>query len=161
LRSWSCYTDTQGSLIRGVLSLFEAPRYTPNSTLCGRSVLSVILSWGIDRILQAFALTDKGLGGILSCTVEKSCEFWQANMERCGCRTPEDKDYALSQQMVSYLCNFASTGNPNKTSALPTWIASGKEQKRVLVLGEKDTHMGKPNMLKMIHTMLTNKAVGE
>ena len=30
-----------------------------------------------------------------------------------------------------------------------------------LCLGERETAMGKPSMLKMIHTMLTNKAVGE
>jgi len=30
-----------------------------------------------------------------------------------------------------------------------------------LRLGEKHTHMCKPSMLKMIGTMLTNKAVGE
>ena len=35
------------------------------------------------------------------------------------------------------------------------------KQQKVLMLGEKDTHMGKPNMLKMIYTMFTNKAVGE
>ena len=44
---------------------------------------------------------------------------------------------------------------------LPTWIASDKGQNRVLRLGEKETHMGRPNKLKMIFTMLTNKAVGE
>ena len=52
-------------------------------------------------------------------------------------------------------------GNPNKSGQLPTWIASGKGQNRVLRLGEKDTGMGKPSMLKMVKTMLTNKAVGE
>ena len=71
------------------------------------------------------------------------------------------KDYDLSQQMIDYLCNFVRTGNPNKSAKLPTWIASDKNQKRVLILGEKDTAMGKPNMLKIIVTMLTNKAVGE
>jgi carboxylesterase type B len=73
----------------------------------------------------------------------------------------EQKDYDLSHQMVAYLANFCRTGNPNKSGTLPTWIASGKGQSRVLILGEKDTAMGKPSMLKMIHTMLTNKAVGE
>ena len=53
------------------------------------------------------------------------------------------------------------TGNPNKIEALPTWIASDKNQKKALCLGEKDTHMAKPSMLKMVKTMLTNKAVGE
>ena len=63
--------------------------------------------------------------------------------------------------MVQYLCNFAKTGNPNKSGQLQQWVASGKGQSRVLILGEKPTHMGKPSMLKMIGTMLTNKAVGE
>jgi hypothetical protein len=31
----------------------------------------------------------------------------------------------------------------------------------VLILGEKPTQMAKPNIFKMIYTMLTNKAVGE
>ena len=86
--------------------------------------------------------------------------YWFGTLENCW-RPMEDKDYALSEQMVSYLCNFVRTGDPNKIEALPTWIASDKGQKRVLFLGEKATHMGKPNMLKMIRTMLTNKAVGE
>ena len=216
-----------------------------------------------------------GLGGMLACTVEKSCEFWQAIMERCGCETlqqfrelppqklfeawqagkkeikggnaaafpvkdgrfsvegsqphdipymagstshdmappmlqgmarkwiskrekpsytwyfdrmlpgdnngawhsadlwywfgtlpncwrpMEEKDYDLSEQMVSYLCNFAKSGDPNKAAALPTWIASDKNQKRVLIMGEKDTRMAKAPMMKMIATMVTNKAVGE
>ena len=63
--------------------------------------------------------------------------------------------------MVKYLCNFCRTGNPNKGGELPTWIASDKNQKRVMMLGEGDTRMGKPSMLKLIKTMLTNKAVGE
>ena len=33
--------------------------------------------------------------------------------------------------------------------------------KSALCLGERETAMGRPGMLKMIHTMLTNKAVGE
>jgi carboxylesterase type B len=73
----------------------------------------------------------------------------------------EEKDYQLSEQMVSYLYRFAVTGNPNKSGELPTWIASGRGQNRVLMLGEQPTAMGKPNLLKMIVTMLTNKAVGE
>jgi carboxylesterase type B len=73
----------------------------------------------------------------------------------------EEKDYALSEQMVAYLCNFVRTGNPNKSGQLPTWIASDTRQKRVLILGEKDTAMGRPSFLKMVRTMLSNKLVGE
>ena len=86
--------------------------------------------------------------------------YWFGTLDNCW-RPMEQKDLDLSAQMVDYLCNFVRTGNPNKIEALPTWIASGKGQSRVLMLGEKPTAMGKPNMLKMIGTMLTNKAVGE
>ena len=63
--------------------------------------------------------------------------------------------------MVNYLINFCAKGDPNKAAVLPTWVASGQGQSKVLVLGDKETHMGKPSMAKMIYTMLTNKAVGE
>ena len=86
--------------------------------------------------------------------------YWFGTLPNCW-RPMEQKDYDLSEQMVSYLCNFVRTGDPNKAAQLPTWIASGKGQNRVLRLGEKDTGMGKPSMLKMVKTMLTNKAVGE
>lgn len=70
----------------------------------------------------------------------------------------EEKDRALSGQMVDYLCNFAKTGDPNG-AGLPRWesAASG----RVLRLGEGDTRMGKASKLKLFYTMFTNKAVGE
>ena len=86
--------------------------------------------------------------------------YWFGTLPNCW-RPMEQKDYDLSEQMVRYLCNFVKNGDPNKAAQLPTWIASGRGQGRVLCLGEKDTAMGKPNMLKMVHTMLTNKAVGE
>ena len=71
-----------------------------------------------------------------------------------------EKDYALSGQMMDYLCNFVKTGNPNGEN-LPEWIATSKSQNAVLCLGERNTQMAKPSILKMIKTMLTNKAVGE
>ena len=86
--------------------------------------------------------------------------YWFGTLENCW-RPMEEKDYALSRQMVDYLCNFVRSGNPNKTGELPTWIASDKGQKRVLRLGEKATRMNKPSTLKMVATMLTNKAPGE
>ena len=86
--------------------------------------------------------------------------YWFGTLANCW-RPMEPKDYELSEQMVSYLCNFVKTGNPNKGGELPTWIASDKTQKRVLCFGEKPTHMGKASMLKLVKTLLTNKAVGE
>ena len=86
--------------------------------------------------------------------------YWFGTLENCW-RPMEQKDFELSRQMVAYLCNFVRTGDPNRAAELPTWIASDKTQKRVLVLGEKPTRMAKPSMLKMVKTMLTNKAAGE
>ena len=86
--------------------------------------------------------------------------YWFGTLDNCW-RPLEQKDRELSQQMVSYLCNFAATGNPNKGGELPTWIASDKTQRRVLRFGEKDPHMAKPSILKLIHTMFTHKAAGE
>ena len=86
--------------------------------------------------------------------------YWFGTLPNCW-RPMEQKDFDLSEQMVNYLCNFVKTGDPNKAAQLPTWIASGKGQGRVLCLGEKPTCMAKPNALKMVKTMLTNKAVGE
>lgn len=86
--------------------------------------------------------------------------YWFGTLENCW-RPMEQKDYALSQQMVTYLLNFVRSGNPNKSGELPTWLPSGKAQTKVLILGERETAMGRPNMLKMIRTLLTNKAVGE
>ena len=86
--------------------------------------------------------------------------YWFGTLPNCW-RPMEQKDRDLSEQMVSYLCNFAKTGNPNKTGELPQWIAADKNQKRVLRLGEGETHMGKASMAKLTWTMLTNKAVGE
>ena len=63
--------------------------------------------------------------------------------------------------MVRYLCNFAKSGDPNCGDAVPAWQPAGKDQKQVIRLGEGATAMGNPAMLKMIYTMLTNKAVGE
>ncbi len=86
--------------------------------------------------------------------------YWFGTLDNCW-RPMEQKDRDLSAQMVDYLCSFVRTGNPNRIGVLPTWIASGKGQSRVLCLGEKDTAMGKPSMLKLVKIMLTNKAVGE
>ena len=86
--------------------------------------------------------------------------YWFGTLDNCW-RPMEQKDRELSDQMTDYLANFCRTGNPNCQGKLPTWIAADKNQKRVLRLGEGDTQMGKASMLKLMHTMFTNKAVGE
>ena len=85
--------------------------------------------------------------------------YWFGTLPNCW-RPMTDKDYALSEQMVSYLCRFAATGNPNAAGE-PEWLPSGEKQQRVLMIGETSGHMAKPSLVGMIKTMLTNKAVGE
>ena len=83
--------------------------------------------------------------------------YWFGTLSNCW-RPMAEKDHNLSHQMTDYLCNFVRTGNPNGSS-LPTWeSAIGKQ---ALCLGQQPTRMAKPSMAKMVHTMLTNKAVGE
>ena len=85
--------------------------------------------------------------------------YWFGTLPNCW-RTMTDKEYAVSEQMVSYLSYFARTGDPNG-SDLPAWAASDEHNKTVLMIGENETRMARPSMVKMIRTMLTNKAVGE
>lgn len=84
--------------------------------------------------------------------------YWFGTLKN-GWRPFEKKDYELSDQMTTYLCNFVKTGNPND-GVLPEWKSSNTQSK-VLCFGEKDTHMGNPSMLKLIKTMITKKNVGE
>ena len=89
-----------------------------------------------------------------------SCDlwYWFGTLSNCW-RPMEKKDYDLSDQMTTYLCNFAKNGDPNGQN-LPNWNSVSKDN-TVLWLGENPTKMGKPSILKMIGIMLTNKAVGE
>jgi len=82
--------------------------------------------------------------------------YWFGTLDNCW-RPMTDKDRLLSDQMTTYLCNFVKTGSPN-AKGLPTWKRAGDEAMR---FGEGHTRMGKPNMAKLLFTMLTNKAVGE
>lgn len=85
--------------------------------------------------------------------------YWFGTLDHCW-RPMTAKDRLLSEQMVQHLTNFAATGDPNG-GGLPVWEPIRKGQSKVLRLGEGTTHMGGVNMVKLTHTMLTNKAVGE
>ena len=85
--------------------------------------------------------------------------YWFGTLSNCW-RPMEAKDIDLSRQMVQYLTNFCKYGDPNGDGLVP-WNSLTASQDKVLRLGEADTHMGKPSMLKMVKTMLTNKSVGE
>ncbi len=85
--------------------------------------------------------------------------YWFGTLTHCW-RPFVDKDWDLSNEMIARLTAFARTGNPNDTG-LVEWQPVTENSRNVLILGDKSTHMGKPNRLKLFWTMLTNKAVGE
>lgn len=66
--------------------------------------------------------------------------YWFGTLHNCW-RPMEEKDYALSRQMVEYLCNFVRCGDPNGGS-LPRWRPSKKDDPAVMLLGEQETAMG-------------------
>ena len=67
--------------------------------------------------------------------------YWFGTLDACW-RPMTEKDYALSGQMVDYLCSFVRTGNPNASGAQPVWQPSKGEKPEVLLLGEQATAMG-------------------
>lgn len=84
--------------------------------------------------------------------------YWFGTLKNCW-RPMTDRDYALSDEMTSYLCNFAKSGNPN-ASHLPLWEIC-KDAGSVMCFGDNGTKAGKVNMKKLIVTTLTTKPVGE
>lgn len=75
-------------------------------------------------------------------------------------RPNTDKDYELSNIMVSYLTNFAKFGNPNG-DGLPLWQSIKESKNKDMHLGNGVYEMKKTNKLQMYKTMIRNKAVGE
>ena len=85
--------------------------------------------------------------------------YWFGTLDNCW-RPMAKMDRDLSDQMVGYLTNFCKFDDPNG-SGLTAWLPVSGKQNKALRLGEADTHMGNPSTLKLVKTMLTNKAVGE
>ncbi|MBO7196099.1 MAG: carboxylesterase family protein [Clostridia bacterium] len=116
--------------------------------------------WGIKNSDQSYVyMLDRMLPGDKNGSWHSAdLWYWFGTLEN-GWRPFEQKDYDLSDQMSTYLCNFVKNGNPNGDGQLE-WTACNKS-KKVLLMGERPTRMGKPNMLKLTGIMLTNKSVGE
>lgn len=74
--------------------------------------------------------------------------YWFGTAGKCW-RPMDDKDLALSDQMVSYLMNFARCGDPNG-HPLPMWEASRPTSRRVLRIGQKQTRMGRVSNIRLL-----------
>ena len=77
-----------------------------------------------------------------------------------GWRPFTKHDYEISDCMVTALCNFAKTGDPNQPGST-MWQPTTAKQKNMMIWGEKLPAMGSPLGLKLWYTMFTNKNVGE
>ena len=86
--------------------------------------------------------------------------YWFGTLDNCW-RPMERKDRELSEQMVRCLCNFAKNGDPNQGEKVSAWTPAQAAGKKVLCMGQQPGTMQKVSMLKLVKTMLTNKAVGE
>ena len=64
-----------------------------------------------------------------------------------------DRDREVSEQMLDYLANFCSNGDPNGTS-LPVWEKTERKQHKVLCFCQKETGMGKATYFKLTRNML-------
>ena len=86
--------------------------------------------------------------------------YWFGTLDNCW-RPMEQKDRELSEEMVRCLCNFAKSGDPNRGEKVAVWTPAQVAGKQALCMGEAPARMCRISMLKLVKTMLTNKAVGE
>ena len=84
--------------------------------------------------------------------------YWFGTLKNCW-RPMEKRDFAISEEMSSYLCNFVKTGNPNG-DGLIAWEKC-RNNKTVMCFDDSSTYFGKVKMGKLIYNTLTTKPVGE
>ena len=65
-----------------------------------------------------------------------------------------ERDREVSKQMMSYLTNFASSGDPNG-AGLPEWKKMDKNNDKALCFTLEKTDMGKASYVKLAKNMLT------
>ena len=82
--------------------------------------------------------------------------YWFGTLNNCW-RPFGERDYALSDEMSSRLCEFAKSANPN-VDGYAEWTSGGK---RAMMLGDEQSKLSSPSSAKLWHTMFTNKAPGE
>ena len=86
--------------------------------------------------------------------------YWFGTLENCW-RPFTEKDYALSDAMVSALTNFCKTGSPNGDGLVPEWLPAGKGQPLVMRFDDGQPRMGGVNIAHLTHVMNTLHPVGE
>ncbi len=69
-------------------------------------------------------------------------------------RPYRERDREVSRQMMDYLSNFASKGDPNGPG-LPVWHKSDRKDHKVMCFDLKETKMKRPVYGKMLKNMLT------
>ncbi len=168
-RGGGCFPCLDGRLVVGTgVALLREKKQKHIPYLLGSTsedmmppiIYSMAKKWGEAQEKDSFVwFFDRQLPGD-DCGAWHSSDlwYWFGTLDHCW-RPLTEKDRALSHQMVRYLTNFCRSGDPNGEN-LPHW-APAKGQKEVLRLGENPTAMAKVSTLKLVKTMLTNKAVGE
>ena len=159
-----------GRLVVGGKDLVKTGKYQKIPYMVGSTsediappmILSLSRNWCASQKVPSFTwLFDRQLPGDNNGAWHSAdLWYWFGTLDNCW-RPMTEKDRALSEEMSDYLTNFCKTGDPNAEGVLPYWSAAAKGNKHVLCLGEQETAMRKPKMLKMIKTMLTSKSVGE
>ena len=121
---------------------------------------SMSKGWGRKRGLKNYAyMFDRMLPGDKNGAWHSAdLWYWFGTLSN-GWRPFEPKDYEISDNMTTMLCNFAKNGTPNGEN-MPHWTTS-RESKKLMCIGEGGVKMSKPSSLKLFVTMITNKSVGE
>lgn len=65
-----------------------------------------------------------------------------------------DADYRLAESMITYICNFVRSGDPNGED-LPLWEPATAESQRFLRFGEKKPEMMEPDEEILLHSQKT------
>ena len=153
-----------GALVAAQPSIHEIP-YLAGATshdMMPPILHSMSLKWCAQRAKDSFVWHfDRRLPGDENGAWHSSDLWYWFGTHHNSWRPMEEKDDCLSEDMVRYLCNFVRSGNPNEGESVPVWESAQAAGKTVMRLGEGQTRMEKPSMLRMVKTMLTNKAVGE
>lgn len=116
--------------------------------------------WGKKKKLESYVyMFDRMLPGDKNGAWHSSdLWYWFGTLDNCW-RPFEAKDYEISDQMTTMLCNFAKNRTPNGEN-IPIWKPS-LESNKTMCIGEGATEMKKPSQVKLLVTMLTKKSVGE